>query len=56
MVVAVALSLNLSNLGQDITQLGIIEGAASRAAAVDAERRSAGDEGGDDGKRDHCDR
>lgn len=33
----------------------LVEGAAARAAAVDAKRGDAGNEGGDDRERNHCD-
>lgn len=54
-MIAVALSLNLLNLGQNIAQLGVIESATPGAPAVNTKRSGAGDEGSDDSERDHCD-
>lgn len=55
MMITVALSLNLFDLCQDITQLGIVECATTRAAAVDAESGGTGNKCGDDAEGYHDD-
>lgn len=52
-VTAVTRSLNLLDLCQNFTQLGVVEVAATRAAAVDAKRSSIGNEGREDCGRVH---
>lgn len=54
-MIAIALSLNLLNLGQDIAQLGVVEVAATGTAAVDTKSGGAGNKCGDDAEGDHCD-
>jgi hypothetical protein len=53
-MVTVSSSLNLLDLGQDIIQLGVVDIASTRAAAIDAKCGGAGKKGGEDSERNHC--
>lgn len=53
---AVALSLDLANLGQDLLQASIVEVASTRASAVDAEGSGSGNESEDSCEGNHVGR